>query len=143
MELTIRQAAKVTGLSADTLRYYEKENIITPKRHKNGYRYFDENDIAILKNVIVMKYAHFTLVEMKSMEQLYTQNPGVECNEICKSILTKKIAELNRAIHSYQKIVALMETLLPMIENMEAYQRNEKRVDEFIDQIFNDIRRGD
>ena len=143
MELTIRQATKVTGLSADTLRYYEKEKIITPKRHENGYRYYDENDIAILKNVIVMKYAHFTLAEMKSMEQLYTLNPGVECNDICKSILNKKITELNRAINSYQKIVALMETLLPMIENMETYRRNEERVDEFIDQIFSDIRHGD
>ena len=143
MELTIRQATKVTGLSADTLRYYEKEKIITPKRHENGYRYYDENDIAILKNVIVMKYAHFTLAEMKSMEQLYTLSPGVECNEICKSILNKKITELNRAINSYQKIVTLMETLLPMIENMETYRRNEERVDEFIDQIFSDIRHGD
>ena len=76
---------------------------------------------------------------MKSMEELYAQEPNTECNEIVKRILTAKITELNHAILNYQKIVALMETMLPMVESASTYQINEGRIDEFIDQIFNDI----
>lgn len=142
MKWTIRQTTEATGLSADTLRYYEKEGMVSPKRHENGYRFYDEHDIGILKNIVVMKYAHFTLAEMKSMEELYTRESGAECNEICRRILNTKIAELNQAILNYQKIVKLMEALLPMVESIEAYHMNEKRIDEFIDQIFNDIQCG-
>jgi DNA-binding transcriptional MerR regulator len=142
MKRTIRQTTAATGLSGDTLRYYEKEGMISPKRHENGYRYYDEHDIMILKNIVVMKYAHFTLAEMKSMEELYTREPNSECNEICKRILNAKIAELKQAIFNYQKIVKLMEALLPMVESSDAYHSNEKRIDEFIDQIFADIQSG-
>lgn len=143
MKYTLKQASQITGLSADTLRYYEKEGVILTKRRENGYRYYDENDIAILKCVAVMKYAHFTLAEVKSMRQLYAQETNLdcaECNESCKRILNAKIAELNQAILSYQKIVTLMKALLPMVESESTFYENEKRIDEFIEQIFNDIR---
>ena len=141
MNWTIKQATEATGLSADTLRYYEKEGLVTPKRHENGYRYYDEHDMAMLKNIVVMKYAHFTLAEMKSMEELYTLETSPECNMIIKDILNAKITELKQAMLNYQKIIKLMEALLPMVESAEAYHRNEARVDEFIAQIFDDIRK--
>jgi DNA-binding transcriptional MerR regulator len=143
MELTIRKAAELTGLSADTLRYYEKEGMISPKRHENGYRYYDENDIAALKNIVVMKYAHFTLAEMKSIEELYKYNPNSECNMIARQILTTKINGLKQAVNNYQKIIKLMEALLPMVENIDAYLKNESRIDAYLDQIFNDIKTND
>jgi len=142
MRWTIKQTTKITGLSADTLRYYEKEGIVSPKRHENGYRYYDEHDIMILKNIVVMKYAHFTLAEMKSMEDIYAREPKTGCNEIVKRILNVKITELNQAILNYQKIVTLMEAMLPMVESVETCQSNEERIDEFIDQIYNDIQSG-
>lgn len=139
MGWTIKQVADLTGLSTDTLRYYEKENMISPKRHENGYREYDEADITILKNIVVMKYAHFSLAEMKSMEALYNREPSTQCNEICKTILNAKIVQLNQAMRNYQKIIMLMVELLPMVDSAETYHRNEKVVDEFISQLFNDI----
>lgn len=141
MEWTIKQVVEVTGISADTLRYYEKKGFVSPKRHGNGYRYYDKADIAILKNIIVMKYAHFTLSEIKSMEELFHKEAGVECNEICKSILNSKITELKHAIRNYQKIIRLMENLLPMIDSADSYQKNEKEIDGFISRIFDDIQK--
>lgn len=139
MEWTIKQAAAKTGLSADTLRYYEKEGFVSPKRHENGYRYYNEEDITILKNIIVMKYAHFTLPEIKRMEEMFHKEPCAECNEVSKKILSSKIVELKSAIHNYQKIIRIMEDLLPMIDSADSYQRNEKEIDLFINQIFDNI----
>jgi len=139
---TIKQTTEATGLSADTLRYYEKEGMVTPKRHENGYRYYDERDIRVLKNIVLMKYARFTLAEMKSMEELHTREPDSECNEICRRILNAKVTELNQAILNYREIVTLTEALLSMMEGIDAYLGNEERIDEYIDQIFNDIQSG-
>lgn len=139
MNYTIRQTAKLTGLSADTLRYYEREGMIAPKRFENGYRYYDENDMAALKYIVVMKYAHFTLSEMKSMEELQTREPGAQCNEIAKQILSKKADELRKAILNYQKIEMLFGEILPMIENVDAFYANKDKINEMIEHIFNDI----
>ena len=140
MNRSIKQTTEEVGLSADTLRYYEKKGIITSKRHENGYRYYDERDIAILKSVAVMKYARFTLAEIKSMRELYDHEPTEECNETCKRILNAKIAELNQAIDSYQKIVTLMGELMPLMDDIETFLDNEQRIDAFVEQIFNEIK---
>ena len=139
MNYSIKQTAEITGLSADTLRYYEKEGVISSKRYENGYRYYDDNDIAALKHIVVMKYAHFTLAEIKSMEELQTRGQGAQCNEIAKRILNAKVAELNQAIFNYKKIIVLFEKLLPMVESADAYYSNVNQINELINQIFNDI----
>ena len=139
MEYSIKQTTEITGLSADTLRYYEKEGVIAPKRRDNGYRYYDENDIIALKYIVVMKYAHFTLSEIKSMEDLQNREPGGRCNEIAKQILSAKFAELNQVILNYQKIALLFMELLPMVESSDAYYGNKEKINTFIGQIFDDI----
>ena len=140
MGWTIKQAAEKTGIPADTLRYYDKEGILSPSRHENGYRLYDDSDIANLKTLIVMKYAHFTLAEIKSMEELLRHDSTANCNEICKGILNSKIVELRQAICNYQKIVTMMEELLSMIGSVDCYMANAGQIDGFISQIFDDIR---
>ena len=142
MGWTIKQITQITGISADTLRYYDKAGIVTPKRHENGYRYYDETDVMILKHVVVMKYARFSLAEIKSMAELCHREPGAECNETSKRILHVKISELKRTICNYQKTIGLMEELLHMASSTEAYLVNEERIDGFIEQIFDDIQSG-
>ncbi|MBA1435046.1 MerR family DNA-binding transcriptional regulator, partial [Bombilactobacillus bombi] len=41
----IGEFSKRVNLTVDTLRYYEKEYLITPKRDKNNIRIYDNNDI--------------------------------------------------------------------------------------------------
>ena len=50
--MNIKEVCEVTGLSADTIRYYERIGLV-PKiaRKSSGVRDFAENDIAILEFV--------------------------------------------------------------------------------------------
>lgn len=50
MNLNIKEVSDVTGLSADTIRYYERIGLV-PKieRKSSGVRDFSENDVAILE----------------------------------------------------------------------------------------------
>ena len=149
MELTISQISEATGLSADTLRYYEKEGILKAKRKENGYRYYDENDLTDLKYLIVMKYAGFTLAEIKSLEMPdpKTISPGTYPTEDCiiaiKNLINAKIAELKRAIKNYQKITKLLGASLSIIECPGAIPEKSNAMDEYIDQIFRDIQKGE
>ena len=54
MRWTIKQVTEMMGISAELLRYYEKEGIISQNRLENRYRYYDDDDISILKLIIVM-----------------------------------------------------------------------------------------
>lgn len=45
MKYSIGEFAEIIGVTTDTLRLYEKYNIITPTRdEKNNYRYYDDLD---------------------------------------------------------------------------------------------------
>ena len=140
MTYTIKQTAEITGLTTDTLRYYEKLDVISSKRHENGYRYYDEDDISIIKTIVVMKYAHFTLDEIKNMMKLFKQEPTEDCNTAGKQILSLKINELEQKIQNYQQIVEFMKELLPLINCIGNTLENEEHVDRFIELIFNDVK---
>ena len=144
MTLSIKQTAVKTGLSTDTLRYYEKMGIISSKRHENGYRYYDEYDVSLLKIIVVMKYAHFTLYEIKSMVKLFEQEPAEACNEDCneagKQILSSKIVELEQKMMNYKHITMLMKELLPLIDNIDNTQESIEYIDGFIEKIFNNVK---
>lgn len=139
MEWGISEFAKKVGVSIDTLRYYEKEGIIVPARTESGYRRYNEKDLDIMKNVLVMKYAHFTLAEMKNMEDALTKEPDANCNGLTKVFIEGKITQLELAISNYKKIVALMKALLPMIDNADAYDCDRSEIDKYINTIFDGI----
>ncbi len=48
--MNIQQAARETGLTADTIRYYERRGVLPPPiRSKNGYRDYTEPHLASLR----------------------------------------------------------------------------------------------
>ena len=47
--MIVGQAAKQSGLPAKTLRYYEEIGLVEPARLENGYRDYDDDDIARLR----------------------------------------------------------------------------------------------
>lgn len=41
----IREMADILGVSTDTLRFYEKKQVMKPEKGENGYRYYTKEDI--------------------------------------------------------------------------------------------------
>ena len=141
MGWTIQQVAEKTGISADALRYYDKEGLVSPTRRGTGYRLYNETDIESLKNLIVMKYARFTLSEIKQMEKLISQAPSSDCNEISRCILSSKVIELRQAVATYQKIIAWIEKVLLISDGTVSYQANSEQLNVFIDEIYEEIQK--
>ena len=65
MDLSIRQAARETGLSNDTLRYYERIGLLGPvARNNGGQRRYRDTDIARLRFVKRAQAMDFSLEEI-------------------------------------------------------------------------------
>lgn len=66
--MNISQAAKVTGLSHKTLRFYEQQGIIRPvRRRDNGYRSYDEQQVEQLKFIKRVRNLGFSLEEARTL----------------------------------------------------------------------------
>lgn len=101
MGYTIAKVSKITGLSAYTLRYYEKEGLLPNiKRDSNGNRDFSENDLGILKTITCLKNSGMSIKNLKRFIDLYDKGEDtlVERLEIVKEhklVVEEKMKELN------------------------------------------------
>ena len=51
--MTIKEVEQRTGLPRSVVRFYEKEGLIAPRRGgENGYRDYQEEDVALLTRII-------------------------------------------------------------------------------------------
>lgn len=65
--LTIGAVAKAAGVAVETIRFYEREGLLTkPRRRPSGYRVFDESVIDRIRQIKRMS-AHFPLKEVRQL----------------------------------------------------------------------------
>lgn len=76
-QYTIQEVSSMLKVSKDTLRYYEKIGLVEPSRGSNHYRYYTEENVLELQYIEVMKYAHFTLGEIR-MFFVYRKSCGID-----------------------------------------------------------------
>lgn len=74
MSYTIQEVSEITGLSAHTLRYYDREGVMPfLRRDKQGNRIFEKRDLQWLQVVRCMKIAGFTLADMREYANMVKQ----------------------------------------------------------------------
>lgn len=67
--MTINEVEARTGLERATVRYYEKEKLISPAREGNGYRNYSEEDIEKLEKIKLLRALDFSLEDIRSMDE--------------------------------------------------------------------------
>jgi len=66
--MNISQLSKAVGVSTDTVRYYEKQGIISsPERQVNGYRNYTEAHIGLVRFVRGAQALGFSLAEIRTI----------------------------------------------------------------------------
>lgn len=58
-----------TGLDRATIRFYEKENILTPERSENGYRNYSDADVELLLKIKLLRKIGVNLLTIKALQQ--------------------------------------------------------------------------
>ena len=64
--MKIGEFAECTGISKDTIRYYEKIGLLQPEL-KNKYREYQNHDIILIETIIKLKQTGFSLQEIKML----------------------------------------------------------------------------
>jgi DNA-binding transcriptional MerR regulator len=68
---TIQQVADKTGLTAHTLRYYEKCGLIDPvERDANGYRIYHGDDLGRINMLCCLRRTGMSIADMQTFAQL-------------------------------------------------------------------------
>lgn len=100
--LRIGEAARRTGLSPHTLRYYESLGLIRSRRNGAGYRVYDESTLARLRFIRRAASLGFSLEEIR--EILALRDGGQEPCEQVKAWLDEKIRRVEAQIRALQEL---------------------------------------
>ena len=62
------QFARRAGVSVRTLRFYDKERLLSPTQHSDsGYRLYTDEDLVNLQQILALKFLGFSLDEIKAL----------------------------------------------------------------------------
>ena len=100
--MTIKEASQVTGVSADTLRYYERIGLIPPvPRNESGIRNYDEASIGWINFIKCMRGAGLPIEALIEYVALCKEGDKTEASR--KAILIEQRDILQQRIDSLQK----------------------------------------
>ena len=121
-KLTIQEVSETTGLSAHTLRYYERIGLIHPiEREENTRRHYTEDDIGWIDFLLKLRATGMSIKDMQKYAELQRRGDDTlpERLQMLKSLrgsVEARISELNEhlklicyKIEIYQEIVAEKE----------------------------------
>jgi DNA-binding transcriptional MerR regulator len=123
-ELTIGELAARAGVTAEAIRYYEREGVV-PAAARGGpgrYRRYKEADTARLRFIRRARDLGFSLDEVRGLLALAEGNPGRSCtdvNSIARSHLAQvdaKLAQLTTLRTELDRIIASCDGVVPVRE---------------------------
>ncbi len=98
--MTIGRAAETLGLPISTLRYYEREGLLSPTdRSRSGYRLYDDAAVERLAFIRSAQAVGFTLEDIRGLLRLDEDSSCKEVQELLERRLAEvkaKLVDLNR-----------------------------------------------
>ena len=99
MLLKIGQLAAKTGISIETIRYYEKNGLIpAAMRSANNYRHYSEQHLQQLMFVSHCREINLSLDSIRQLLALFA-NPQQECGQV-NAMIDAQISLVNQKIES-------------------------------------------
>ena len=107
----IGELAKACDINNDTLRFYEKNGLLSPSsRSESGYRLYTEKDKETLEFILRAKGVGFTLAEIRELLSIEINKADNACADVKVLVDTKlsdvekKLAELTRFQTSLKRL---------------------------------------
>lgn len=95
--LTISTISKLSGVNAETIRYYEKVGVLPlPKRAKNGYRIYDDHILIHIKFIKNCRKLGFSIEEIKQLDAL-RKSPSADCHQ-ADTIIVENLRKIREKI---------------------------------------------
>ena len=107
MEYSIGEFSRLTNLGIHTLRYYEHENLITPKRNSSNRRCYSDKDLAWTYFIKRLKNTGMPIKEIQRYAELRAEG-DLTLNERME-MLTVHRESLNEQIKVLQEHMAKLD----------------------------------
>lgn len=112
--MKINEVEKSLNIPKATIRFYEKEGLLNPQRNNNSYREYSNNDIDLLKKIIVLRKIgmsvediRFMLDDKISLQEALTSNIDTlykQVEQLEGAIkICKMIKNTNESFHTLDK----------------------------------------
>ncbi len=114
---SIQEVARMTGLSAHTLRYYEKIGLImNVQRDETGYRQYTDSDIAWIHFLIRLRVTGMPMLKMKQFSDLRQEGDSTivsrrELLEEHHQDVSSKVEELKMNLHKIEEKIEYYKAL--------------------------------
>ncbi|UOQ50342.1 MerR family transcriptional regulator [Gracilibacillus caseinilyticus] len=118
---TIKQAAKQTGFSEDTIRFYEKIKLLPQaKRKENGHRIYRKEEIDRIKLISCLKKTGLSLEAMRPFLSVSTDNDSAGYTELVDQLRNHRENIVNQ-ISTLQQLVDFIDIKLKEGEPRQDY----------------------
>jgi Hg(II)-responsive transcriptional regulator len=120
--LTIGQLAKVAGVNIQTVRYYERLDLLIPTERKpSGYRLYGDEGLQRLRFIKNAQKLGFTLHEIAELLSL-----RVRSTSRCGDVQRRAQAKLKQVEAKMRDLQALTRALRGLIEHCQAGQPTDR-----------------
>lgn len=110
---SIGQFSKKTGVTIRTLRFYDEKGLLKPSYlSESGRRYYNDQDLVVLQNILTFKYLGYPL------EHIYEMLHSGQCN-LHQSLLRQK-EEMLLKKEQLEKTIATLEHAIALSEKQES-----------------------
>lgn len=132
--MLIKEFAEAYNVSADTVRYYEKEHLLTPRRLENGFRFYDEACERNIVFILVFKQLGFRLQEIRELLQLETKPVSSACNQTTVDLFQEKIENLEEKVAFFTAATDTLRSVYHLMADGTYFQNKHK-----IESLINDM----
>jgi DNA-binding transcriptional MerR regulator len=108
------EAARLAGVSADTLRHYERKGLLKPQRASNGYREYSRQAVERVRLIRSALAIGFKLDELDSVLKIRDAG-GAPCRQV-RELAAAKLDELETLV---RELTALRDELQDLIKDWD------------------------
>lgn len=130
MQYSIGEFSQITEIGIHTLRYYEKEKLLTPGRNESGRRSYSDNDITWIQFIKRLKETSMPIKEIQKYAELRSMGDStmearmdmlIQHRTMLKKNITKfqeNLDNLDEKIYYYQtEIIKQYSEKVPIASN--------------------------
>ena len=108
--MNIGKVAKLSGLPAKTIRYYEDIGLVEPERGQNGYRHYSQNDLHTLRFLQRARSLGFSIEQCRELLSLYEDHDRASAD--VKSIAQAHLKEVEAKLVELSGMRTALEHLV-------------------------------
>lgn len=131
--MKIKELENLLSISRSNIRFYEKQGLFSPERKDNNYREYTNQDIEVLKKIIIFRKMGFTVEEIKLIQN--NDLPFAEAIANAQRRIEDEIEQLNGSLKLIKQVAQENLSLdeIDIDEHWNTISESEKSGEKFVD----------